>query len=245
MNAPMRILVLSLLLLILSGCDVNPAERNNAGNSLSEQGNYAEAVQAYQAAQVASPDDPIAYYNAGSALSRSGRGQPAVDVLRQALKTADDTLAAQAYYNLGNVYFEMGLYEDALDAYRQALILQPVDTEARHNYELALSRLPTVTPPPQTADPETEEDDTDRNPPQYNEPDTQETPTPESADDSPDYDSVSAEPDEQATVSPEHDGTLSIEDAERLLDAVDQNQQTLREFLQRLRPPETPSYKDW
>ena len=55
--------------LALWACTTNPAERNNAGNSLYDQGDYNAAWNAYQAAQVSAPDAPEAYYNAASSHS--------------------------------------------------------------------------------------------------------------------------------------------------------------------------------
>nr|MBA3870010.1 VWA domain-containing protein [Anaerolineae bacterium] len=98
------------------GCSVNPAERNDAGNTLYSQAQYDSAIDAYQAAQVASPDRPEAYYNAASAYSQNGEFDKAIDALHQALKTTDAGLRTQAYYNLGNVYFQMDRFDDAVDA---------------------------------------------------------------------------------------------------------------------------------
>jgi Ca-activated chloride channel homolog len=230
-----KLIVLAFLL--LSGCEVNPAERNNAGNTLYEQEGYADAVNTYQAAQVAAPDAPESYYNAASALANTGRLESAVEALEQALKTADAELTTKAYYNLGNVYFDMAQYDKAIEAYREVLLRQPDDEDARHNYELALSRLPTQTPEDQSPDPEAtptnnpggQQDSTPT-------PDMAQTPTPQSED---------GQNQESSVPTPMPEGTLSVEDAERLLDAVQQNQRTLREYLERFTTPVQPSDKDW
>ncbi|MBZ0294950.1 MAG: tetratricopeptide repeat protein [Anaerolineae bacterium] len=246
---------LGLSLVMIAACAVNPAERNNAGNDLYNRGDYAEAVEAYQAAQVNDPDRPEAYYNDASALSQSGRMQSAIAALEQALKTADDGLAAQAYYNLGNVYFEMALYADAVTAYREALLLRPDDAEARFNYELALQRLPTATPPPQEleTDPEEDESEPEVTPTPNPSGQDQPSPTPSPSEGEPEE---TAEPEEgdgdvttatvtPSTPTPNPNGSLTIEDAERILDAVQQDQQTLREYLEEAVSPVPPSAKDW
>ena len=226
--------------LALTSCEVNPAERNNAGNDLYDQGNYADAVNAYQAAQVAAPDAPEAYYNAGSALANTGRLQSAVEALDQALKTADPELATKAYYNLGNVYFDMAQYDKAIEAYREVLLREPDDADARHNYELALSRLPTVTPEEQTEEPTQEATPTNDPAGQGDSatptPDNAQTPTPQGDE---------SQNQNQSAPTPAPEGTLSVEDAERILDAVQQDQQTLREYLERLAAPVQQSEKDW
>lgn len=227
----------ALIFLMLTSCEVNPAERNNAGNALYEQESYADAINAYQVAQVTAPDAPESYYNAASALANIGRLQSAVEALEQALKTTDDALTAKAYYNLGNVYFDMAQYDKAVEAYREVLLRHPEDEDARHNYELALSRLPTPTPekqspdsqPTPTNDPNGQQESTPT-------PDMAQTPTPDTTED----------PSQESSVpSPMPEGTLSVEDAERILDAVEQNQRTLREYLERFAEPSQPLGKDW
>lgn len=230
-----RLVVLAFL--FLTSCEVNPAERNNAGNTLYEQKEYTEAVNAYQAAQVAAPDAPEAYYNAASALAGTGRLQSAVAALEQALKTSDSDLTVKAYYNLGNVYFDLAHYDKAVEAYREALLRQPDDQDARHNYELALSRLPTPTPEDRSPDPQpTPTDNLGGQQESTPTPDIIQTPTPQSEDN---------QSQETAIPTPLPGGTLSVEDAERILDAVQHNQRTLREYLERFTIPVQPSGKDW
>lgn len=248
-------LYIGLCLVVLSACAINPAEQNNAGNDLYSRGEYAEAIVAYQLAQVNNPDQPEAYYNDASALSRSGRVQLALAALEQVLKTADDVLAADAYHNIGNIYFEMALYADAVKAYRESLLLRSDDQETRHNYELALQRLPTETPPPQEAEAEPEEGESDPEATPTPEPSGQDqqtqTPTPSAAEPEETEESGSGEGDTaKATTTPSSptpnpDGSLTIEDAERILDAVQQDQQTLHEYLDQAISPVPPSEKDW
>lgn len=245
--------VLWLALLVLAACGVNAAERNNTGNVLYQQGNYEDAITAYQAAQVAAPDQPELYYNAASALSNTGELEQAVAALEQALQTADADLAASAYYNLGNVYFQAGIYEEAVKAYENALSLNPDDDDARYNLELALKSIPTPTPPPLEQKVEPEQGETDPEVTPTNDPAGQEgpTPTPPPQEGPPD---LTAPPsggtgDEQgdipSTITPRPEGPISLEDAERLLDSIQEDQQTLREYLQDMATPSSPSDKDW
>jgi Ca-activated chloride channel family protein len=232
-----RVRLAALAFLMLASCEVNPAERNNAGNSLYEQERYVDAVNAYQAAQVVAPDAPESYYNAASALANTGRLGSAVEALEQALKTADEELTTKAYYNLGNVYFDMAQYDKAIESYRKVLLRRPDDEDARYNYELALSRLPTPTPDEQSPDAQPsptrnaggQEDSTPT-------PDVVQTPTPQGDE---------GQNRESFAPTPMPAGTLSVEDAERLLDAIQQNQRTLREYLERFASPVQSSEKDW
>ncbi len=209
------------VLVILAGCAVNPAERNNAGNALYGQGDYTGAVDAYQLAQVTAPDDPVPYYNAGSALAMDGDLQLAVLALQQSLKTADTPLQARTYYNLGNVYMALGQFTDAVGAYQQTLLRQPDDADARYNLELALLQ---IMPPPDERGGDA-------------------TPTPESGDSSqPNLDAT-----ETSTAVPAPEKALSPADAERLLDSAGQNQHILPAVLSTDSAPFNvgASQRDW
>jgi len=247
-----RWLVLGLVL-GLAACGVNAAERNNAGNMMYQQGDYQGALAAYQSAQVAAPDQPEPYYNAASALEASGKLDQAKAALEQALQGADPDLQASAYYNLGNVYFAMSMFTEAVEAYQQALLLRPDDNDARYNLELALKSVPTPTPPPLEQQVEPEQGQTDPQVTPTPNPAGQDgpTPTPPPQQGPPDLTlpPVGGSGDESggnpSTVTPRPEGPLSLEDAERLLDSIQQDQQTLREYLENAVTPSSPSDKDW
>lgn len=217
----MKVLLGLMLLLCISGCDVNPAERVNAGNEHFSRGDYPAALAAYQAAQVAAPDLPQPYFNAGSAFALSGQYQRAAAALQQALKSGQPELMAPAYYNLGNVQFAMSRFDEAVQSYQQALLLNPNDQDARHNLELALRR---ILPPEAT--PDATPTGSDGNTP---------TPQPDSA----------SSPTATMPAQPQPASTLSAKEAEQLLDAIQRGQQTLRGHLQTAVPPDDVPEKDW
>ncbi len=238
---------------LLTGCGVNAAERNNTGNNLYVQGDYEAALRAYQAAQVAAPNQPEPYFNAGSALALSGELELALDALEQALVTADENLTAQAYYNLGNVYFQMAAYPDAIAAYQEVLLRRPDDQDARYNYELALSRILPLTATALEQQVEPEQGETDPNVTPTNQPGALDgpTPTPPPQEGPPDPTATPVEGGESGgeqqslTLTPQPEGEMTIEEAERLLDTVQQDQRTLQEFLRDIATPSTPSAEDW
>ncbi len=248
-----RIMVLAVSSGILVGCGVNAAERNNTGNSLYSQADYDAALQAYQAAQVAAPDVPQPYFNAASALAQTGELEAAVEALEQAFKTADEDLTAQAYYNLGNVYFEMGEYDDAAAAYQETLLRRPEDQDARYNYELALSRILPLTPTALEQQVEPAQGETDPSVTPTNNPGALDgpTPTPPPQEGPPDPTSPPVEGGEPGgerpslTLTPQPEGPMTLEDAQRLLDSVQEDQRTLQEFLNDVATPSTPPAEDW
>lgn len=258
MKPPWLILIVLLPvgLMVLMTLPPQPEERNNAGNDFYGQAEYEAALRAYELALVNAPDAPEAYYNAASALATTGRLRSAADALLQALKTADEELIADAYFNLGNMYYQMARFNEAVEAFKQVLLMHPDDEAARYNYELALlRRVPTPTPTPQEQNIDPEEDEADPSPTPSPNPSGQDgptaTPTPPQ-DSPPDQQATPEEGNEGvldsnlfSTPTPSVGGPLTIEDVERRLDAIQESQQTLREFLQRAATPSRPNTKDW
>jgi tetratricopeptide (TPR) repeat protein len=246
------VVILLALVSVLAACGFNSAERNRAGNAQLRAGEYEAALAAYQAAQVNRPDDPIAYYNAAAALVGLERLDQAVASLELAIQHGDRSLTQRAYFNLGNVFFDARLYAEAADAYQQALLIDPDDEDARYNYELALLRYvpPTPTALEQQTNPESGETDPDVTP--TNQPGglTGPTPTPPQEEGPPDLTAspvvgeVSGQED-SATPVPQSQGEMTLEQAERILDSIRDDQQALREFLQESAESGEPSEKDW
>jgi tetratricopeptide (TPR) repeat protein len=238
--------------LIVAACAPN-AETNNNANALYEQGRFESAVRQYQSAQVISPDSPEAYNNSAIALAVSGKYDDAIEALSQALKTADESMKARIYYNLGNVYFEQGHYPDAVEAYKQTLLRNPNDDDARYNLELAQFYIlnPTATAQEQKTEPD--QGETDREATPTNNPSGLDgpTPTPPPQEGPPDLSATpvtgSGEPTGtfKSTPQPEEGGPITIEDAQKLLDSVEQNQETMREYLEELATEGPSSGNDW
>jgi FimV-like protein len=243
-----------LLALILTACAVNPAERNNAANSYTRQGDYDAAVRAYQAAQVAEPNNALLYFNAAQALADSGDFEGAVATLNQAIQRGDDELRAAALHNLGNLYFERELYQSAAEAYQQALLLR-ANEDTRFNLELALALLdrPTPTPFEQKTFPTQEQVNPTVTPtPQpapLNQPTSTPTPPPASMPGSPTPavgGDTGEEGDQFATPRPDNAGDLSAEEAQEILDAIEPERPGVGGFPQMTLTPPTPaSQKDW
>lgn len=224
--------LLGCLIILLGGCAVYGAEENNTGISLYNQAEYGQALQSFQAAQVAAYDQADYYFNAGNAYVELGDFDNAIAAFMQALKTADGSKKAQIYYNLGNTYYALQSYSDAINAYQQALLLNSEDNDARHNLELALQQMTPISPTLE-ATPTAESQQEEVTPTSANQPEGNTSPTPSLSNSSPDI-STPLSPDENS---------ISPEDAQRLLDGIQQNQQSLQQYLQT--PALESPGKDW
>lgn len=254
----MRFLLYIGCALLLVSCNPSAAERNNVGNSLVREGLYDSAIRSYQSAQVMEPDNGLLYFNASSAYARSDRIDEAQAALDQAIQRGDDQLASAAYYNLGNLYFQLGDYEAAIEAYQEALRRNPNNEDARYNLEFAnASRVePTPTEIEMQTNPDQQQAATATPTPN---PFGQELPTPTPTPTPPDFlpppgptpihegedlegDEISENP---STPIPQQ-GEMTVEDAKRLLEPIDSQQEMITTFRDNYeRHGEPQSDKDW
>ncbi len=204
-----------------------------SSRSLNEQGNeayrrvrYDGALRSYTEAQVDSPGSPVIEYNIGNVFYRQQAYDRASEAYGKALEKAEGTLARDVFYNLGNSRFMAQDFSQAVQAYSQALRIDPNDRDAKRNLEIALARL--EQPPPQGGGDKKEEEEN-----QEQESSPQSSP-PQQGPEDPD----------QPRPQP-REGELSPEEAERLLEALAQEEQDNIEKQRRVGRATPPGGKDW
>ncbi len=230
-------LLLVILGVALFGCATD-ARYNYDANLALRDGDYEAALRGYQQAQVEAPNRAEFYYNVALAHVELNEFNRAIDALQQALQTAEDDLRSRVYYNLGNTYAAIGRYREAIDAYRAGLRLNPEDEDMRYNLEVAQLLYVPPTPTAQEQQTEPDEQDTDPEVTPTNDPGGFDgpTPTPPPIDFDPTMPPEGGGADDTgeqgATPMPRPQGALTIEEAQRILDQIEQDQQSVREFRQ-------------
>jgi tetratricopeptide (TPR) repeat protein len=132
---------LILLVGLVTGCG-----SGRQGLRLYDQGRFPESQAALQQALKAG-GDPALHFAHGNALYRMRRYEQAIRSYRQALVVS--RLRQPGYYNLGNAYVRLSeeasdkneALHGAIAAYEEALRLEPEDSAAKWNLEIALTRL--------------------------------------------------------------------------------------------------------
>jgi Ca-activated chloride channel family protein len=132
-----------LLFPFVSGFDLFMRRDPNVeeGNKQLAAGKADKALEAYDRASGALPEEPILHFDRGAALYQLGKYPEAQKEFMHATEGHDPGLKADAYYNMGNSLMKQERYKDALDAYKHTLTLRPEDRRAKWNLELALRRL--------------------------------------------------------------------------------------------------------
>jgi tetratricopeptide (TPR) repeat protein len=126
---------------------LGPLERNHpnveAGTQRYQAGDFAGALEQFDAAAVERPQDARVQYDRGVSLHKLGRNEEAKEALRRAQELdREGALGGKIHYNLGNVAAAAGDPAGAVREYRAALKADPGDEQARHNLEVVLKQLP-------------------------------------------------------------------------------------------------------
>jgi len=109
-----------------------------------EQDRYAEALEAFLAAQARDPDDVPTLYNVGHTCLQMGEPEQAIPWLERAVRRDPEHLAA--LHQLGLAYERLGRRDEAVGRWRRALQIDPA-------YHLAQERLHEVGEGPAPVEP--------------------------------------------------------------------------------------------
>ena len=103
----------------------------NLGVTLAEQGQYASAAAAYEAALRIKPDYLDALGNLGMVFAQQGRVDDAIACWRRTAQIKPESI--EAHNNLGAAYAQQGKYEQAAREFSVVLQLKPEDADAHAN----------------------------------------------------------------------------------------------------------------
>jgi Ca-activated chloride channel homolog len=139
----MKLMVILIFAILATGA-YSQADRSHIrqGNDKYEDGKYQDAEIEYRKALEKDPQSYRADYNLGNALYRQKQYDAAAIKYGSLTKNEKDRQNLNRYYyNLGNACFENKKYQESVDAYKNALRNNPGDMDAKHNLQLALKML--------------------------------------------------------------------------------------------------------
>ncbi len=112
------------------------------GNKYYYDGKLTEAAMSYEKALEAKSDLFEGLYNTGNVFfQRDSFNLAANQFDVAAAATNDPALKARAYHNKGNSLLEAGDYEGSVEAYKEALRNNPADNDTRYNLSYAMGKL--------------------------------------------------------------------------------------------------------
>ncbi|MBW6497711.1 MAG: tetratricopeptide repeat protein [Bacteroidales bacterium] len=213
-----RLTLVILVMILVLPVMVQAQERRNLrqGNKLYQDEKFNDAEIRYRQSLEENPQNIKGMFNLGNALYRQGRFDEAAEIFGGLSQFAPgEREKAFAYHNLGNTHIQSQKYAESVDAYKNALRINPDDEQTRHNLAYAMRLLQEQ--PPQ--DPEGEGDDDQDQEQEQNKNKNQ--------------DQDQSEDQQQQPQQQPRPDQISPQDAERILDALNQKEQNVQEDLKR------------
>jgi tetratricopeptide (TPR) repeat protein len=219
-----------------------------SANKLYKKGDYKDAYRLYRQAlgDTANPvtNAPGVYYNGGNALYMQNQFDKALEAYQKGY-SADSLLTGKMLYNRANAFLKSGRFDQAIESYLQSLQYLPDDEDARHNLELALAakeqqqqqqqqqnsgNQDQQQQQQQSGDSQSDSTQSDSQDQRNSKPDSLPVPPQDSQSEArPDSSMQPPQPDSSSTpLSEEEMRKLSPEDAERILQALQEREEELQ-----------------
>lgn len=230
---------MSVILVILLFLGWQPAAKNARGNELYQQEKYEEALSAYNEALEEDGENPALHYNRGNALHRSEQYPSAVQAYANALD-GEAPVGDRARYNMGNSLYRMGRLEESIEAYKAGLRIKPDDIDLKYNLEYVMRQLQQ-----QEEQARREAQDQPRDPEDQQDQPDQADQDNRDGQDEPEDGGPEPEEEESPEAQPPREGELSRAEAERLLNALNRDEQDIQRRLRRQQATQVNPEKDW
>ena len=202
------------------------------GNRLFNNENFDGAEIKYREALELNPSNASALYNLGNALYKQGRFDEAAEIFDAISQTAQSPdIRSKALHNLGNSHMGLQDYAKSIDAYKESLRINPDDLDSRYNLVYALNQLQEQEQQQQQDQNDSESDDQDD---QQDEQQQQ----PDDGDDDQDQEQ------DQQQEQQERPDEISPQDAERILDALRQEEQKVIDEMEEKKKKAVPGRVD-
>lgn len=219
------------------------------GNKLYEDQKYKDAETNYRKSVEKKEASLEGNFNLGDAYYKQKKFEEATQQFNQIAESAtDQVVKAKAYHNLGNTLFQSKKLEESIAAYKKSLIANPKDDQTRYNLAYAQEMLNKQEE--QKQDKDKQNKDQDKNQDQQNkdkaDQDKKDKDKKDQKEDQDKQDQDQKDKENQKGQQPEPN-KLSKEDAERMLEALHNNEQKTQEKLknQKLKGVKKNIEKDW
>lgn len=208
------------------------------GNKLYQEQKYDEANNKYRDALVDNPDNPIIHFNIGNAQYKKKKYEEALKDYEKSLSIDEVLTQSKSYYNIGNTLYRAGKLPEAILAYTQALKLNPDDEDAKYNLEYVRAKLKDQA----QKQPSNNQQQQEQQPGQDQQQEEQQQ---EQKDQSQEQQSEQPQPKQPEQAQQKDKQEMSREEAERILNALKEDEKDLQKERQKATTGRVRVLKDW
>jgi len=243
----MKQLIIILLFLLQGSWLFAQQEKSlvHKGNELYQQKKYTEAEANYRKS-MEKRKNVEGDFNLGDALFKQKKFAEAGEQFNQLAGSSNNkSIAAKAYHNLGNSLLENKKLEESIDAYKKSLVNNPKDDETRYNLAYAQEKLKEQ----QQKDKDNKKNNKNQDKKNQNKDDKNKDNKDQNKkdQDKKDQDKKDQDKKDQKDGQQPQPNKLSKEDAERMLDALNNDEKQTQEKLKnkKLKGVKMHIEKDW
>ena len=226
-----RIFVVALFIFIIPGLIQAQSTRNRVkeGNKLYSEENYDQALNKFQDALLSDPENEKIQFNVANTRYQKNKYEEALQDYQKVIGTEDLSLEQNAYFNLGNTLYRMQKLPESILAYKQALKLNPDDMDAKYNLEYVRRKIKENADKQQQDQQQQQQQQDQENKDQKDE----------------DQKDEDQQQDQQQQQQAEEENKLSKEDAERILNALKNDEKDIQKKRKMKTSGKRRVLKDW
>lgn len=252
-----KLIIFSGLLVFLLAGAINAQAQNERkfirqGNDLFEQAlqdttqldtaAFSQAEIAYRKALEKRPEDTKWNFNLGDALYKQMKFEQATSTFEEIAEKSDDKIEkARAYHNLGNSMLMQNKVDESIEAYKNALRNNPKDLESKYNLAYAMNMKKQQEQQQQNQD-QNKDQDKDKNQDQKNQDNQDQNKDQDQQDKGQNQDQ------QQQQQQQPQEQKISKENAERLLQALQNDEEKIQEKVKKAQAAQAKQRKtdkDW
>ena len=203
---------------------------NNDGVDLYKEKKFADAEVKFKKSLEKDPELFQGHFNLGDAYYKQGRYDEAIQSYKNSLGLTDDKeKQSKAFHNIGNALLKQQKYEDGIGAYKNALKTNPNDLETKYNLSYALNMLK------QNQNKQNQQNKNDKNKDQNKDQQQQQD----------NQDKKDQNKDQQKQQQQQPKNQISKEEAQRILEAMKNNEKDMQKKLRKVKGKAYATDKDW
>ena len=242
------ILILFWLMVIISSPNVTFSQSLrglvNDGVDQYADGNFSDAEVNFKKGTEKAPANFEAQFNLGDAYFKQQRYDEAIKSYQSSLAMArNDTEKSKVHYNVGNSLLKSQKIEESVEEYKKSLKLNPDDQEAKYNLSYALEMLKN-----QEQQKDQQQDKKDEEKKDEEKKDEQKDKKEEKKEDQQqkqDEQKQDQQKKEEQKQQQQQTQKISKEEAERILEALKDNEKDLQKELRKVKGKRVKTDKDW
>lgn len=204
------------------------------GNRQYNQENFSQSELEYRKALEQNRESKEGKFNLGTAMYRQEKFDEAAKIFSEVPSELKDPASKAAFYhNLGNSFLQGQQLQESIEAYKEALRHNPADAETKYNLAYAQKLLNEQQEQEQNQDQNEDKENQDQQKDDQKQEDQQDKKDKENQQDKQDQKGNEDKQDEQQQQQQERPDRISREDAERLLQAVENEEKNVQDKLKK------------